>query len=55
VCCCLVISDRGDTVVMRINEALIAEEICRFSCSGLEESVLENGDKVTFISTLHGG
>ena len=33
---------------MRINEALIAEEICRFSCSGLEESVLENGDKVTF-------
>jgi ubiquitin related modifier 1 len=43
---------KGDTirpgVLVLINDA-------DWELSGLDDSVLEPGDKVTFISTLHGG
>ena len=43
---------KGDTirpgVLVLVNDA-------DWELSGLEDSVIENGDKVTFISTLHGG
>lgn len=43
---------KGDTirpgVLVLVNDA-------DWELSGLEESVVEEGDKVTFISTLHGG
>lgn len=43
---------KGDTirpgVLVLVNDA-------DWELSGLEDSEIENGDKVTFISTLHGG
>lgn len=43
---------KGDTirpgVLVLVNDA-------DWELSGLEDSVVEDGDKVTFISTLHGG
>ena len=43
---------KGDTirpgVLVLVNDA-------DWELSGLEDSEVENGDKVTFISTLHGG
>lgn len=43
---------KGDTirpgVLVLVNDA-------DWELSGLEDSIVEDGDKVTFISTLHGG
>lgn len=43
-----VYSTRHDARILSIMNLLLA-------CSGLEESVIEDGDTLTFISTLHGG
>ena len=30
-------------------------KLCSLLCSGMMDTILENGDTVVFISTLHGG
>jgi hypothetical protein len=41
--------------VYSTRHARILSIIISSACSGVEESVIEDGDTLTFISTLHGG